>query len=161
MSSSSMLGLAQLYRDYITAITDFDAHLPPDWLCDFVHPDVVHNSRLLGVQQYRALIESNISDPRTEFTIEKLIVQDNHVSARLRFTVPPTCISYLGFSLLSAKNRVNVAPDGTVAKRVDHSFHVYEHVTYQFAVDETDGKWKIKEVWSIADIDPVKKNSQQ
>ncbi|KAM3414502.1 hypothetical protein BST61_g9662 [Cercospora zeina] len=148
MSSSSVPDLTQLYRSYITAISNFDAQPPADWLCELVHADVIHNSRLLGVQQYRALITSNISTPRTDITVEKLIVQGDHISARLRFTVPPTCNSYLGFSLLSAKDRVNMAPDGTVAERGDRSFDVFEHVTYQFAVDETDGEWKIKEVWT-------------
>ncbi|PPJ54872.1 hypothetical protein CBER1_06027 [Cercospora berteroae] len=158
MSSSSAPDLAQLCRDYIAGITEFDVPTSPDWLSSFVHTDVIHNSRPLGIQQYRALITSNISAPRTRISVEKLIVQDDHVSARLRFTVPHTCNSYLGHSLVTASKRVNVAPDGSVGKTDDHSFDVFEHVTYQFDVDEADGKWKIKEVWSIADIEPVKKN---
>ncbi|CAK1367720.1 hypothetical protein CB0940_11515 [Cercospora beticola] len=158
MSSTSGPDLAQVYRDYIAAITEFGLPTSPDWLSDFVHVDVIHNSHPLGIQQYRALITANISAPRTEITVEKLIVQDDHVSARLRFTVPHTCNSYLGHSLVPAAGRVHIAPDGSVGKRDDHSFDVFEHVTYQFGIDEADGKWKIKEVWSIADIEPVKKN---
>lgn len=158
MSSSSGPDLAHLYRDYIAAITEFEVPTSPDWLSNFVHVDVIHNSSPLGIQQYRALITSNISAPRTGITVEKLIVQEDHVSARLRFTVPHTCNSYLGHSLVAAGERVHIAPDGRAGKRDDHSFDIFEHVIYQYAVDETNGKWKIKEVWSIADVEPVKKN---
>ena len=165
-----MVDLKRIYQGYLMDIEKrlrLYASNPHDpipfvldstWLESFVHPEVVHNSQQLGFHRYSQLIIDNIVVPKTYISLEKLVIQDDVVSARLSFRVPPTCTSYLGYALVAPGQRCNYAPSGELMPAGDGSFDVYEQVMYQFAIDWVDGKWKIKEVWSVVDIEPVRKN---
>lgn len=115
--------LTGIYRDYIACLNR------QDWpsLGQFVHDDVTHNARPLGLAGYRAMLEQDFREiPDLRFNIEMLIADPPNIAARLKFDCRP-----LGMFLGLAVN----------GRRV--SF--YENVFYEFR----DGK--IQQVWSVID----------
>ncbi len=71
--------LAEFYRDYIACLNR------RDWpaLRQFVHEDVAHNARPLGLPGYRAMLERDIREiPDLQFHIEMLISAPPRIAAR-------------------------------------------------------------------------------
>lgn len=115
--------LADIYRGYIACLNR------QDWpvLGQFVHDDVAHNARPLGLAGYRAMLERDFREiPDLRFNIELLISEPPRIAARLTFDCTPVG-TFLGLA-------VN-------GKRVSFC----ENVFYQF----DDGK--IRQVWSVID----------
>jgi predicted ester cyclase len=115
--------LESRYRDYIACLNrrDWDA------LPRFVHRDVRHGGKTLGVAGYRAMLEKDCEQiPDLRFHIELLVVDPPRLAARLHFDVTPAT-DYLGLPVQG--------------RRV--SFH--ENVFYAYR----DGL--IEQVWSVID----------
>ena len=115
--------LANIYRNYIACLNR------QDWaaLGQFVHDDVAHNARPLGLAGYRAMLEQDFRDiPDLRFDIELLISEPPRIAARLKFDCSP------------AGKFLGLAVDG---KRVSFC----ENVFYDF------GDGKIRQVWSVID----------
>ena len=115
--------LAGIYRNYIACLNR------QDWaaLGQFVHDDVAHNGRPLGLSGYRAMLEQDFRDiPDLRFDIELLISEPPRIAARLKFDCSP------------AGRFLGLAVDG---KRVSFC----ENVFYDF------GDGKIRQVWSVID----------
>jgi len=115
--------LADVYRNYIACLNR------QDWaaLGQFVHDDVAHNARPLGLSGYRAMLEQDFRDiPDLRFDIELLISEPPRIAARLKFDCSP------------AGRFLGLAVDG---KRVSFC----ENVFYDF------GDGKIRQVWSVID----------
>ena len=115
--------LADVYRNYIACLNR------QDWaaLGQFVHDDVAHNARPLGLAGYRAMLEQDFRDiPDLRFDIELLISEPPRIAARLKFDCSP------------AGRFLGLAVDG---KRVSFC----ENVFYDF------GDGKIRQVWSVID----------
>ncbi|TQF37416.1 ester cyclase [Bradyrhizobium sp. UNPF46] len=115
--------LADLYRAYIACLNR------QDWpsLGRFVHDDVVHNARSLGLSGYRAMLERDFREiPDLRFDIALLIADPPCIAARLQFDCTPVG-TFLGLA-------VN-------GRRVSFS----ENVFYEFVND------RIRQVWSVID----------
>ena len=115
--------LADLYRNYIACLNR------QDWpaLGRFVHDDVVHNGRPLGLSGYRAMLERDFREiPGLHFNIALLVSDPPRIAARLAFDCTPVG-TFLGLP-------VN-------GKRVSFC----ENVFYEF------GDGKIRQVWSVID----------
>ncbi|TWC18441.1 MULTISPECIES: ester cyclase [unclassified Pseudomonas] len=115
--------LADFYSDYIACLN------AQDWenLGHFVHPDVVHNARPLGLHGYRSMLEADYrAIPDLRFAISFLVVDPPKLAARLVFNCTPAG-EFLGLA-------VNGAP-----------ISFAENVFYAFE----DGR--IREVWSVID----------
>lgn len=115
--------LAAIYRDYIGCLNR------RDWpaLGRFVHDEVVHNARPLGLVGYRAMLERDVREiPDLQFRIEMLISDPPRIAARLKFDCTPAG-TFLGLA-------VN-------GKRVSFC----ENVFYEFQ------SRKIRQVWSVID----------
>ncbi len=115
--------LVDAYRCYIACIND------RNWanLCRFVHDDVHHNGRRLGLDGYRAMLEADVANiPDLHFDIEILLSDPPRIACRLRFDVTPK-EKFLGLSVHG--------------KKVSFT----ENVFYEYRDD------KIREVWSIID----------
>jgi predicted ester cyclase len=115
--------LADVYRDYISCLNR------QDWseLGSFVHDDVRHNGRPLGLNGYRAMLEDDFRQiPDLNFHVELLVADPPHIASRLRFDVTPTgeflCLPVNGRKVCFAEN-----------------------VFYEFR-DQ-----RIREVWSVID----------
>lgn len=115
--------LADTYRAYIACLNR------QDWpaLGRFVHDDVIHNARPLGLSGYRAMLEQDFREiPDLRFEIELLMSDPPRIAARLKFDCTPAA-TFLGLA-------VN-------GKRVSFC----EHVFYAFH------NGKIQQVWSVID----------
>lgn len=115
--------LTGIYRDYIACLNR------QDWpsLGQFVHDDVTHNARPLGLAGYRAMLEQDFREiPDLRFNIEMLIADPPNIAARLKFDCRP-----LGMFLGLAVN----------GRRVSFC----ENVFYEFRAG------KIQQVWSVID----------
>jgi predicted ester cyclase len=115
--------LADVYRDYLACLNR------QDWpsLQRFVHDEVRHNGRPLGLEGYQAMLERDfLQIPDLAFTIELLLSDPPHVASRLRFECTPTG-AFLGLPVNG--RRVSFA----------------ENVFYRFV------EGKIVEVWSVID----------
>ena len=115
--------LANIYRDYIACLNR------QNWaaLGRFVHDEVAHNARPLGLAGYRAMLEQDFREiPDLHFNLELLASEPPNIAARLKFDCAPVGL-FLGLA-------VN-------ARRVSFC----ENVFYQFR----DGK--IRQVWSVID----------
>lgn len=115
--------LAEIYRNYIACLNR------QDWpvLGQFVHDDVVHNAKPLGLSGYRAMLEKDFREiPDLRFEIEMLISEPPRIAARLKFDCTPVG-TFLGLAI--SGRRVSFC----------------ENVFYEFR----DGKiWR---VWSVID----------
>jgi len=115
--------LANLYRAYIACLNS------QDWaaLGQFVHDDVAHNARPLGLAGYRAMLEKDFREiPDLRFNIELLISGPPSIAARLKFDCTPVG-TFLGLA-------VN-------GRRVSFC----ENVFYEFR------EGRIRQVWSVID----------
>jgi len=115
--------LADLYRSYIDCLNR------QDWpaLGTFVHDEVSHNGRALGLPGYRAMLEQDFRQiPDLHFGIDLLISDPPRIACRLAFDCTPVG-QFLGLD-------VN-------GRRVSFC----ENVFYEFR----DGK--IRQVWSVID----------
>lgn len=115
--------LAGTYHAYIACLNR------QDWpaLGRFVHDDVTHNARPLGLSGYRAMLEQDFREiPDLHFDVELLVSDPPIIAARLKFDCAPVG-TFLGLA-------VN-------GKRVSFC----ENVFYEFR----DGK--IRQVWSVVD----------
>ena len=115
--------LANLYRAYIACLNR------QDWpaLGQFVHDDVAHNARPLGLAGYRTMLEQDFREiPNLRFNIERLISDPPKTAVRLKFDCTPVG-TFLGLA-------VN-------GKRVSFC----ENVFYEFRED------RIWQVWSVID----------
>jgi len=82
----SNVDLEATYRDYITCLNK------QDWtnLGQFVHEDVHHNGKPLGLDGYRAMLEADYEQiPDLYFNIQLLVADPPHIASRLRFDVTP------------------------------------------------------------------------
>lgn len=116
-------GLARRYRDYIACLNR------QDWagLGRFVHDEVRHNGRQLGLAGYRAMLEKDFREiPDLRFDIRILVCDPPFVASRLAFDCTPAG-RFLGLDV-----------DG---RRVAFA----ENVFYEFR----DGR--IAQVWSVID----------
>jgi len=78
--------LERIYRDYIVCLNH------QDWatLGRFVHEEVHHNGRALGISGYRSMLEDNYRQiPDLRFEIELLVADPPRLASRLRFDVTP------------------------------------------------------------------------
>jgi predicted ester cyclase len=115
--------LADIYRDYIACLNR------QDWpgLGRFVHDDVQHNGRRLGLSGYRAMLERDFQQiPDLFFDVQLMVCEPPHVASRLRFDCTPRG-TFLGLEV-----------DG---RRVSFT----ENVFYRFA------EQKIAQAWSAID----------
>lgn len=115
--------LSDVYRDYIACLN------AQDWtnLGRFVHDDVSHNGRQIGLSGYRKMLENDFQQiPDLSFSIQLLISDPPYVSSRLLFDCTPK-EEFLGLRI-----------DG---KRVSFA----ENVIYEFRED------KIMQVSSVID----------
>ncbi|SFX05943.1 MULTISPECIES: ester cyclase [unclassified Pseudomonas] len=115
--------LAALYNAYIACLN------AQDWenLGHFVHPDVVHNAKPLGLHGYRSMLEADYRNiPDLRFEIQLLVVDPPRLAARLAFNCTPTG-EFLG-----------LAVNGTRICFAENVFYTFE-----------DGR--IREVWSVID----------
>ncbi|SNY96880.1 ester cyclase [Halomonas sp. hl-4] len=115
--------LEATYRDYITCLNK------QDWtnLGQFVHDDVHHNGKPLGLDGYRAMLEADYEQiPDLYFNIQLLIADPPHIACRLRFDVTPKG-NFMGLPVNGRKV--------TFCENVFYLFH-----------DQ-----KIREVWSVID----------
>ncbi|MBB4421744.1 putative ester cyclase [Bradyrhizobium sp. CIR48] len=115
--------LAGIYRAYIACLNR------QDWpaLGQFVHDEVAHNARPLGLSGYRAMLEQDFREiPDLQFHIEMLIIDPPRIATRLKFDCTP-----VGTFLRLAVN----------GRRVSFC----ENVFYEFGND------KIRQVWSVID----------
>jgi len=91
--------LASLYRDYIACLNRRDL----DGLGTYVHDDVRHNGRQLGVAGYRLMLQKDFTDiPDLRFEIELLVCQPPFVASRLRFDCTPEA-QFLGLAVNGAR----------------------------------------------------------
>lgn len=120
--------IVQSYRDYIACLNR------RDWsgLSDFVHDDVRHNGRLLGLSGYVELLQANVRDiPDLRFNIGNLVANSPWIAARLLFDCTPTD-TFMGLPV-----------DGRKVAFAEHAF--YEH---------RDGKiWDVRSVIDKAAIE--------
>lgn len=115
--------LADIYTDYIACLNARDW----DNLDLFVHPEVVHNARRLGLNGYRSMLEANYRDiPDLRFEVECLVVDPPRLAARLVFNCTP------------AGEFLGLAVNGARVAFTENVFYAFE-----------DGR--IREVWSIID----------
>ncbi len=115
--------LPSVYRAYIDCLNR------QDWasLGQFVHDDVVHNGRRLGLTGYREMLERDFQEiPDLQFNIRLLTCEDSMIASRLDFHCTP-------------KGRFLDVP--VHGRKVAFS----ENVFYAFRDD------RIAEVWSVVD----------
>lgn len=115
--------LADIYRAYIACLNR------QDWpsLPSFVHDDVHHNDRRIGIAGYREMLERDFrAIPDLRFAIRLLVAEPPHIASRLGFDCTPKG-EFLGLA-------VN-------GKRVRFA----ENVFYRFR------QQKIEQVWSVID----------
>ena len=115
--------LAGIYRNYIACLN------AQDWLKlgQFVHGDVIHNGRRIGLTGYREMLEQDFDDiPDLRFDVRMFVADPPYIATRLAFDCTPRR-AFLGLP-------VN-------GRQVSFT----ENVIYEFR----DGK--ITEVWSVID----------
>ncbi|HET9596862.1 MAG TPA: ester cyclase [Anaeromyxobacteraceae bacterium] len=115
--------LRRIYRDYLACLNR------QDWatLDRFVHEDVHHNGRRLGVAGYREMLERDFEAiPDLHFDVQLLTCDPPLLGARLRFECTPRG-TFLGL-------HVN-------GRRVSFT----ENVFYEFRGE------RIAQVWSVID----------
>ncbi|MBB5701043.1 putative ester cyclase [Ochrobactrum daejeonense] len=115
--------LETTYREYIECLNK------QDWnnLSQFVHDDVHHNGRPLGINGYRTMLESDYEQiPDLRFTIEMLVADTQRIASRLRFDVTPKA------------DFLDLPVNGRKVTFCENVFYEYQH-------------GKIREVWSVID----------
>ena len=95
----STIDLEALYRDYIGCLNRREW----DDLSRYVHDDVEHNGKRLGIGGYRAMLAHDHElIPDLRFDIEWLVVQPPRVACRLCFKVTPKA-TFLGLPVNGRK----------------------------------------------------------
>jgi predicted ester cyclase len=115
--------LAEIYRDYIACLNR------QDWgnLGLYVHEEVMHNGRAMGLVGYRRMLEQDFEAiPDLRFNIELLVSEPPHIASRLQFDCTPRAML---FGLPVNGRRVRFA----------------ENVFYEFE------NTVIRKVWSVID----------
>lgn len=115
--------LAAIYRNYIACLNR------QDWptLGQFVHDDVIHNDRQIGLSGYRAMLEKDFDEiPDLSFDLQLLMSDPPYIASRLGFDCTPKG-AFLG---LPVNGR---------------SVSFAENVFYRFRGN------KIEQVWSVID----------
>lgn len=115
--------LSDVYRDYIACLNK------QGWpkLGQFVHDEVIHNGRRVGLSGYRDMLVRDFDEiPDLYFNIQMLISDPPYVASRLGFHCTPKG-TFLGLQVSG--------------KRVSFT----ENVFYEFRAE------KIREVWSVID----------
>ena len=115
--------LSDVYRDYIACLNK------QDWpkLGQFVHDEVIHNGRWVGLSVYLEMLERDFDEiPDLYFNIQMLISDPPYIASRLEFDCTPRG-KFLGLPINGKK--VSFA----------------ENVFYEFR------KGKIWQVWSVID----------
>jgi predicted ester cyclase len=115
--------LSDVYRDYIACLNK------QDWpkLGQFVHDEVIHNGRRVGLSGYLEMLERDFDEiPDLYFNIQLLISNPPYIASRLGFDCTPKG-TFLGLHVND--------------KRVSFT----ENVIYEFRSE------KIVEVWSVID----------
>ena len=115
--------LSDVYRDYIACLNR------QDWakLAQFVHDEVYHNARPIGLFGYREMLEKDFHEiPDLYFDIELLISDPPHIGGRLKFNCTPKG-KFLGLPVNGTKVSFT------------------ENVFYEFRGE------KIWRVWSVID----------
>lgn len=115
--------LSDVYRDYIACLNK------QDWprLGQFVHDEVIHNDRRIGLSGYRAMLERAFEE-----------IPDLHFDIRLLISDPPYIASRLGFDCTPKRGFLGLPVNG---KRISFT----ENVFYEFRRE------KIWQVWSVID----------
>lgn len=120
--------LTAIYRAYLACLNDRRW----DDLGEYVTDDVVRNGERLGLNGYRAMLESDTrATPDLEFNAEILTADDRHVGCRLVFTCTPTH-TFLG-----------LGPTGEQVTFAEHVFYRFEDR-------------RIAQVWSLIDMDAIR-----
>lgn len=115
--------LSNAYRDYIACLNQ------QDWskLGQFVHDEVVHNGRRVGLSGYREMLKRDFAEiPDLYFNVQMLISDPPYVASRISFDCTPKgkfCDLHVN------------------GKRISFA----ENVIYKFRSE------KIAQVWSIID----------
>jgi predicted ester cyclase len=115
--------LSSIYRDYIDCLNK------QDWpsLEQFVHHEVRHNGKQIGVPGYRKMLEADFEEiPDLHFNIQLLVCDPPYIASRLAFNCSPKG-NFLGLEI--------------TGKRVAFT----ENVFYEFRTV------KIYQVWSVVD----------
>lgn len=115
--------ISETYRKYIACLNR------QDWsnLRDFVHDDVTHNGRRIGLAGYRDMLVKDFEEiPDLSFDIQILICDPPRIASRLSFDCAPKA-EFLGLKV-----------DG---RRVSFA----ENVFYELRED------RIWQVWSVID----------
>lgn len=113
--------IVQSYRDYIACLNR------RDWagLDRFVHEDVRHNDRLLGLSGYSTMLQGNVHDiPDLSFGIGTLVANPPRIAARLLFDCTPAGV-FMGLPV-----------NGRKVAFAEHAFYEYR-----------DGK-----IWSVQSV---------
>ncbi len=119
--------LTEIYLGYIACLNRRDWYA----LGDFVDPAVVHNGRRLGIEGYRAMLESDYTRiPDLRFVVEQLVSDAEIVAARLKFDCTPKG-EFLGLNV-----------DGRRVRFAEHAIYAFSNGT-------------ITEVWSVIDKQTV------
>jgi predicted ester cyclase len=115
--------LSDIYWDYIACL---NRQAWPN-LERFVHDDVRHNGRRIGISGYREMLERDFREiPDLHFDIQLLMCDPPHIASRLEFDCTPKG-RFLGLDING--------------KRVSFA----ENVFYEFRSE------KIRQVWSVID----------
>jgi predicted ester cyclase len=91
--------LYEIYRGYIACLNR------QDWprLNQFVHDEVSHNGRRLGIAGYRAMLEKDFDEiPDLRFNIQLVVSDPPHVASRLEFDCAPKA-KFLGLDVNGRK----------------------------------------------------------
>ena len=91
--------LYEIYRGYIACLNR------QDWprLNQFVHDEVSHNGRRLGIAGYRAMLEKDFDEiPDLRFIIQLVVSDPPHVASRLEFDCAPKA-KFLGLDVNGRK----------------------------------------------------------
>ncbi|MER8863504.1 ester cyclase [Mesorhizobium sp. M0751] len=115
--------LSDLYRDYIACLNK------QDWpnLGRFVHDEVTHNGRKLGLSGYLEMLVRDFDEiPDLYFEIQLLVADPPYIASRLSFDCAPRG-TFVGLDVSG--------------KRISFA----ENVFYEFQ------RGKIRRVWSVID----------
>ena len=124
--------LADIYNDYIACLN------AQNWknLGLFVHQEVVHNARRLGLHGYQSMLQADYRDiPDLRFEVEFLVIDPPKLAARLAFNCTP------------AGEFLGLAVNGTRISFAENVFYAFEH-------------GRIREVWSIIDKEAIEAQPQ-
>jgi predicted ester cyclase len=115
--------LSDIYRDYIVCLN------MQDWpkLGQFVHDEVIHNGRRVGLSGYLEMLERDFDE-----------IPDLYFNVQMLISDPPYIASRIGFDCTPKRKFFGLYVNG---KRVSFT----ENVFYQFRRE------KIEQVWSVID----------